>query len=53
MGKMPNPATEKMTDAQKKMLREIHEKYGKPGKNPLHVMVQPGGQQPPLEIALK
>jgi hypothetical protein len=41
---MPNPQAEKLTEAQKKTLKEIHEKYGTVGKSPLSVIVQEGEQ---------
>jgi hypothetical protein len=42
--KLPNPAVENLTDAQKQMLKEIHAKYGVLGKSPLSFVVQEGEQ---------
>lgn len=47
----PNPAVEGLTEAQKKMLKEIHDKYGQFGKSPLSIVVHEGEQT--FDITLK
>jgi hypothetical protein len=44
MTKLPNPAAEKLTDAEKEMLRAIHAKYSVVGKSPLQYVVHDGEQ---------
>jgi hypothetical protein len=52
--KMPAiPGTEKLTEAQKKTLKEIHEKYSKPGKSSLAFVVHPDRDPQTLNIPLK
>jgi hypothetical protein len=40
----PNPATAKLTDSEKQMLREIHAKFGRVGLSPLVYVVREGEQ---------
>jgi hypothetical protein len=42
--KMGSPLLEKLTDADKKLLKEIHAKYGTVGKSPLSYVVRDGDQ---------
>jgi hypothetical protein len=51
MPKMGLPGTENLTAEQKKLLKEIHAKYGSLGKSPLHLAVEEGEQT--LDIPLK
>jgi hypothetical protein len=53
VGKPSDPATEKLTDAQKKTLKEIHEKYSKPGKSPLNHAFPAGEASVTYDVALK
>jgi hypothetical protein len=46
-----NPLAEKLTEAQKKTLKEIHEKYGKLEKSSLTYVVREGEQT--FDIILK
>jgi hypothetical protein len=51
--KFPNPGVEKLTEAQKKTLKEIHEKYSKAGKSTPHYVVHPGLDSQTLDLELK
>jgi hypothetical protein len=48
--KPPNPAAKDLTDAQKKWLLALHEKYGKPGISPLSYVVRPGEQTHNIDL---
>jgi hypothetical protein len=46
----PTPGTDKLTEAQKKTLKEIHEKFGTLGKSQLHYVVREGEQTHNIEL---
>ncbi len=47
---MPNANADKLTDAQKKLLKEVHLKYGEVGKSHLLLVVHEGDQTLNLEL---
>jgi hypothetical protein len=49
----PNPLVENLTDAQKKTLKAIHEKFGKPGVSNLHFVVHKGEAELTYNIELE
>jgi hypothetical protein len=52
-GKIPNPLTDKMSDSQKQRLREIHDKYGSPGKSTLAHAIPDDQERLTYDITLK
>jgi hypothetical protein len=45
MVKPPNPLVENLSAEQKKLLKEIHAKYGVMGKSPVAYVVRDDGEQ--------
>lgn len=48
--KMPNPKAEKMSDAEKRLLREVHAKYGSFDKSTRLIVVREGSQTFDIEL---
>jgi hypothetical protein len=51
--KPPSPALEKMSDDQKKSLKEIHDKFATPGRSRLNFVVHNGEPMLTFNISLK
>ena len=48
----PNPEVEKLTNEQKKLLKQLHASYGQVGKSPLSIVVD-GQSDQTFDIELK
>jgi hypothetical protein len=48
--KMPNPKLDKMSDAEKRLLREVHTKYGSLDKSTRLIVVREGAQTFDIEL---